>query len=89
MAGWSQDSGSPHTAPHPGLQGWSLGPLITLCAEEPDTIGEGDTAVFMTLGVLQAQKHLNQQPVAYKTDTLFSLIDLYFKSERHKLCRLG
>lgn len=45
--------------------------------------------MFRTLGVLQAQKQFNQQPVVYKTDSLFSLIDLYFKSDCHTLSRLG
>lgn len=95
MAGWSRTRGA-FTQPHirgsragPLGRKHPLGPLITLCAEGQDTIDEGDTAVFRTLGVLQAQKHLNQQPVVYKTDSLFALIDLYFKSDCHKLSRLS
>ena len=63
--------------------------IVVYSIGKEDTIDEGDTAVFRTLGVLQAQKHLNQQPVVYKTDSLFALIDLYFKSDCHKLSRLS
>lgn len=67
----------PHTAPHPGGQGWSLGPaniprgLLSPSVLRDQTPLMRGTAMFRTLGVLQAQKQFNQQPVVYKTDSLF------------------